>query len=137
MTTTTTRHSAWLDEADADLADLVRVTDVSTDPADYPHADRVESEVLVYDSARLRAAAVPPAGRRAVQAELVHALMEGPGLVVLRGRVPRPDRCGPGHGGVQGDDRRTAVGRQDGRRPLREARSERPRVERAGEAGGA
>ncbi|MGZ4631256.1 MAG: phytanoyl-CoA dioxygenase family protein [Actinomycetes bacterium] len=90
MSASPTPHTVWLDEADADLADLVRITDVTTDPGDYPYADRVESNVLVYESARLRAAAATQSGRRAVQAELVRALMDGPGLVVLAGAFPDP-----------------------------------------------
>ena len=72
-------------------------------------------------------------GRRAVQAELAHALMDGPGIVVFTRRL-RPAVV----------DRATAVitalieeqkarGVAD-RRPLRQARQQRPAVERAGEA---
>jgi len=67
------------------LADLMDVISVKTDPADYPHADRVEREVLIYDGARLAAAAADPAGRADVMAELIRALRDGPGIVVCSG----------------------------------------------------
>ena len=51
-----TRNAAVgrLTEADCRLEDLLEVLAARTDPADYPHADAVVDEVLVYDSARLR-----------------------------------------------------------------------------------
>ncbi len=62
------------------LDDLLAVVADRTDPADYPHAAGVEQEVLVYDAAGLRAA--PPE-------ELVRALAEGPGVLVVRGALDR------------------------------------------------
>lgn len=70
-----------LSEDDCRLEDLIAVLDGRTDPADYPYADDLVQEVLIYDADALRAAA----DRAAVQAELVRALTEGPGLVVFRG----------------------------------------------------
>jgi ectoine hydroxylase-related dioxygenase (phytanoyl-CoA dioxygenase family) len=87
MTTTpspTSGRPGWLTEDDVRLDDLLAVLAGTTDLADYPHAAAVESEVLVYDSSRLVAAAQTPAGRREVQAELARALMDGPGLVVFK-----------------------------------------------------
>ena len=43
-----------------------------------------------------------------VQAELARALLDGPGIVVFRGRVPGPGRRRPGHRGLRRDDRRAA-----------------------------
>jgi ectoine hydroxylase-related dioxygenase (phytanoyl-CoA dioxygenase family) len=79
---------AWFTEQEVRLADFLAVIDVTTDLADYPHADRVERNVLVYDSGRLRIATSTPAGRKQVQAELAAALMDGPGLVVFSGAFP-------------------------------------------------
>lgn len=61
------------------LDDLVTVLSARTDLADFPHADGVEQEVLIYEAAGLPK--VPPA-------ELVRAFAEGPGVVVLRGAFP-------------------------------------------------
>jgi ectoine hydroxylase-related dioxygenase (phytanoyl-CoA dioxygenase family) len=70
----------WLDPEDCRLEDLLTVLAEKTDPADYPYAEDVKLQVPLYDAARLRAAEP-----RAVQAELAHALSEGPGIVVLKG----------------------------------------------------
>ena len=73
-----------------------------TDPADYPHADAVEQNVLVY-GARLRDHVAAADGRREVQAELARALIDGPGIVVFAGAFPDPSVRRPGHRGVRRD----------------------------------
>ncbi|MEU6141945.1 phytanoyl-CoA dioxygenase family protein [Streptomyces sp. NPDC047081] len=80
MSFTSVRPRAWLSERDCDLADFRELVERTTDLADFPYASAVESNVLVYDSERLR-----KAERRAVRAELVRALADGPGIVVFRG----------------------------------------------------
>src|SRR5882757_4432550 len=66
---------------DCRLADFVEVVSAVTDLADYPHADAVRQNVLVYSGARLR----PDAG---ILPELARALMDGPGIVVVTGAFP-------------------------------------------------
>lgn len=78
--------SAWLTEADCDLGAFRALVEQRTDPGAYPGAERVEQNVLVYDSARLRG--LSGAERRDVQAELVRALLDGPGIVVLKDAFP-------------------------------------------------
>jgi ectoine hydroxylase-related dioxygenase (phytanoyl-CoA dioxygenase family) len=80
-----TAPPVWLHAADAHLSDLLEVIEVQTDRADYPHADRVEQQVLMYDAATLAAAGRDPEGRREVQAEIARALSAGPGIVVVEG----------------------------------------------------
>ncbi|MET1039232.1 MAG: phytanoyl-CoA dioxygenase family protein [Aeromicrobium sp.] len=79
------RRPAKLREEDCSIEDFDAVVSVTTDAADYPHAAGVDQGVLVYDSADLRAAVVTPEGRDAVEAELVRALTDGPGVVALKG----------------------------------------------------
>ncbi|MDX6232773.1 MAG: hypothetical protein QOH68_1773 [Nocardioidaceae bacterium] len=74
-----------LKESDCSVADFAEVVSATTDIADFPHADTVEQGVLVYDSATLRRAVVSADGRVEVEGELVRALTDGPGLVVLKG----------------------------------------------------
>jgi ectoine hydroxylase-related dioxygenase (phytanoyl-CoA dioxygenase family) len=76
---------ARLREVDCRLDDFEAVVQATTDVADYPHADRVDQGVLVYDSAVLRTAAATPDGEVDVEDELARALSEGPGIVVLKG----------------------------------------------------
>jgi len=79
-----TRALGWLTPEDCRLADFRAVVEQTTDLADYPHADSVEQNVLVYGP-RLGEATATARGRRAVQAELARALTDGPGIVVFTG----------------------------------------------------
>jgi len=73
-------HSAWIDEADLRLDDFRAQVLRATDLADYPFATDVRRNVPVYS-----AATVASADRRALQSELIHALADGPGVVVFEG----------------------------------------------------
>ena len=68
-----------MNPADCDLDAFRATVEVTTDPADYPHAAGVVQNVLIYAS--------PSGDRRALQAELARALTDGPGVVVFRGAV--------------------------------------------------
>src|SRR4051794_35700919 len=77
--------SAWLTSADCDLADFADLVSQQTDGADYPLAADVVQNVVVYSADQLAPLTSTPDGRRAVQAEIVHALSDGPGIVVFKG----------------------------------------------------
>ena len=88
MTSTATPsavRTAWLDPADARVEDLHAHTGRGTDPAAHPRAGGIDRGVPVYRAADLVAEAATPQGRRAVQAELVHTLLDGPGIAVFTG----------------------------------------------------
>ncbi len=74
----------WFTADDCRLEDFRAIVETTTDLADYPHADEVRDNVLVY-GLRLRDHLATPEGRRDVQAELARALADGPGLVVFTG----------------------------------------------------
>ncbi|MFG3332057.1 phytanoyl-CoA dioxygenase family protein [Streptomyces tendae] len=76
-------HRAHLSAGDCDLAAFRELVEQPTDPAAYPRAAAVERNVPVYDAGELR----DDAG---TAAELVHALADGPGIVVLEGAFPDP-----------------------------------------------
>ncbi|MEU9653095.1 phytanoyl-CoA dioxygenase family protein [Streptomyces sp. NPDC048110] len=76
-------HRAPLSERDCDLGAFRALVEQPTDPAVYPRAAAVERNVLLYDAGALR----DDAG---TAAELVHALADGPGIVVLKGAFPDP-----------------------------------------------
>jgi ectoine hydroxylase-related dioxygenase (phytanoyl-CoA dioxygenase family) len=84
----TDHRVSGLSEADVHLDDLIAVVAEATALADYPHAQGVVHNALVYDSAHLAATTSDPAGRAEVQAELARALMDGPGLVVFERAYP-------------------------------------------------
>lgn len=76
--------SARLRAEDCRLDEFRTLTGQRTDRGGYPQAEEVEQNVLVYDSERLRTAR----DRETVQDELVRALLDGPGIVVLRRAFP-------------------------------------------------
>ncbi|MFE7231474.1 phytanoyl-CoA dioxygenase family protein [Streptomyces sp. NPDC002405] len=84
MSSTPVHRRVRLSEQDCDLDSFRALVDRATDAADYPHASSVEHNVLVYDAERLHGAGE----HNALRAELVHALDEGPGIVVFRGAFP-------------------------------------------------
>ncbi|MFJ7768230.1 phytanoyl-CoA dioxygenase family protein [Streptomyces sp. NPDC097107] len=73
----------WLSERDCDLDTFRALVERPTDPADHPRARAVERNVPVYDAGRLH-------DDRETAAELVRALADGPGIVVLEGAFPDP-----------------------------------------------
>jgi ectoine hydroxylase-related dioxygenase (phytanoyl-CoA dioxygenase family) len=86
MTASVTPRTApgWFTADDCRLEDFRAIVETTTDLADYPYADEVRQNVLVY-GARLRNHIATPEGRRDVQAELARALTDGPGIVVFAG----------------------------------------------------
>jgi len=75
---------AWIEDADCDLDAFRAQLGQQTDLGDYPHAHDVRAGVLIY-SASTVAGPMATAARRAVQAELIRALTDGPGVVVFEG----------------------------------------------------
>jgi ectoine hydroxylase-related dioxygenase (phytanoyl-CoA dioxygenase family) len=78
--------TGWYQPGDCDLDEFRAVVEQTTDLDEYPHADEVVQNVLVYGD-RVRAAVGDPATRRDVQEELARGLLGGPGILVFRGAV--------------------------------------------------
>ncbi|MGO4355425.1 phytanoyl-CoA dioxygenase family protein [Rhizobium sp. RAF36] len=74
----------WLTEDACDLGDFRDLAEKTTLLADYPNADSVDKNVLIYDSRKVVAAIADPEGRRAVLAEICEAFGDGPGVVVFK-----------------------------------------------------
>lgn len=90
MTTTpipTDSAARWFRAEDCNLDDFKRITSQCTSLADYPYADAVEQNVLVYGP-RLHSYLESTDERADVQAELAKALTDGPGIVVFKGAFP-------------------------------------------------
>jgi ectoine hydroxylase-related dioxygenase (phytanoyl-CoA dioxygenase family) len=85
MQMTTGAAAGYLSADDCRLADLIDLVSQKTDLAGYPYASAVEQNVLIYDSARLRAELSRPAARRRLEAELARAWRDGPGIMVFAG----------------------------------------------------
>ncbi|BCL32315.1 phytanoyl-CoA dioxygenase family protein [Streptomyces aurantiacus] len=90
MPPTEAGSATWLSEGDCDLDEFRSLTEQRTERHAYPSAERTEQNVLVYAGDRIRDLSVTPQGRREVQAELVRALLDGPGVVVLKGAFTDP-----------------------------------------------
>ena len=82
--------SGYLHESDCRLDDFIEIVEQTTDIDDYPFAESIVQNVVGYDCDRLRAECVDPGTRRAVQAELNKAFLEGPGIVVFKRAYPDP-----------------------------------------------
>ena len=80
---TATGTTGWLSAADCSIDDFADLVAQETHLSDYPYADTVERKVLIYGE-KLRAAVGTGRRRAAVQAELMRALTEGPGIVVFK-----------------------------------------------------
>lgn len=74
---------AWLSEASCSIDDFIGLVEQVTEPADYPHAARVEQGAVVYESASLRDILTTPGADRVLMSEIVGALSDGPGIVVF------------------------------------------------------
>ncbi len=81
--TSSSTTAQWWTETDCRLDEFAALVEQETRLADYPLADSVAQNVLVYDCSDLRTRVRTPTGRRDVQAELVRALSEGPGVLVF------------------------------------------------------
>ncbi|MBQ1089986.1 phytanoyl-CoA dioxygenase family protein [Streptomyces sp. B93] len=78
MSPASVRPAVRLSERDCDLDAFRALVERRTDPADHPRAAAIERGVPVYDADRLDDA----------EAELVHTLADGPGVLVVRGAFP-------------------------------------------------
>ncbi|MCF6390159.1 phytanoyl-CoA dioxygenase family protein [Mycobacterium sp. MBM] len=76
----TASGAGWITESACELAEFRRQVQRETALADYPHAVDVRRNVLVYS-----AADIAGADRTTLQAELIRALSDGPGVVVFEG----------------------------------------------------
>jgi ectoine hydroxylase-related dioxygenase (phytanoyl-CoA dioxygenase family) len=84
LSSATAGTRVWLTQACCHLQDLVPIVGQTTELREYPGADSVSQNVLVYEGDRLRGRITTSEGRSEVQAEIAHALMDGPGIVVFR-----------------------------------------------------
>lgn len=85
--TTTKPRGQWFTHGDCDLEDFIAVTSEATRLEDYAYADAVEGNVVVYGP-RIHNYVTDAAERADVQAELIRALTDGPGIVVFKGAFP-------------------------------------------------
>ena len=78
-------NRVWLTEDGCDLEAFRALVERTFNPADYPFASEVVSNVLVYEGDAVRRAAASPESRREIMAEWVEAMTDGPGVIAFRG----------------------------------------------------
>ena len=106
----------WLAQEACNLEDFRALVERATRRADYPFAGDVVANIVVYDSARVRAAALTASTRRALLAEFVVALSDGPGIVVFRGAFADHtaiDACNAHYWAIIAEQRATGTGGGD------------------------
>jgi ectoine hydroxylase-related dioxygenase (phytanoyl-CoA dioxygenase family) len=103
-----------LRSGDCHLDDLVEVLKNETDLEDYPHATRVEQQVLVYDAPLLRRT-LADGDSEAVETEIAHALSAGPGIVVFERAfdLPAVDRVTAAFAGIIADQQASGAAAGD------------------------
>jgi ectoine hydroxylase-related dioxygenase (phytanoyl-CoA dioxygenase family) len=77
------RARIWISDADCRLEDFRRLVERHARLADYPLASAVHHNVLTYQGDDIRRAAADPERRKALMAEWVRALNDGPGILLL------------------------------------------------------
>lgn len=77
-------NPGWYRPADCKVENLVSLTRTETSLADFPYADEVVENVLIYGH-RVADRIDDQGERRSVQTELAKALISGPGIVVFKG----------------------------------------------------
>ena len=73
---------AWYAPDAGDLAEFTASIPATTDPADWPHAAKIEQNVLIYDGDAIRAMDAP--ARRTLMSEWARVFLSGPGIVVIQ-----------------------------------------------------
>jgi ectoine hydroxylase-related dioxygenase (phytanoyl-CoA dioxygenase family) len=73
----------WLTPEACKLDEFLRVVDRRTNPADYPLASAIRSDVPIYDGEAIRAAAGDADQAKALMAEWAEAMLSGPGIIVF------------------------------------------------------
>ncbi|MGL4488325.1 MAG: phytanoyl-CoA dioxygenase family protein [Rhizobiaceae bacterium] len=74
----------YLTAEDCHVSDLAALTDKNVNLAEYPFAKDAEKNVLIYDCNHLRSLIKEDDQRKAVMAEFSDALLNGPGVLVLK-----------------------------------------------------
>ncbi|MCC2113758.1 MAG: phytanoyl-CoA dioxygenase, partial [Hyphomicrobiales bacterium] len=82
------RDKVWLSPDSGGFEAFKAGVERTTDPADWPFAATIESNVPVYNGAAVRAAASDRDTRISLMAEWVEVFDTGPGIVVIKNAIP-------------------------------------------------
>lgn len=82
-------RTIWMKDTEAEVDDLKRLIETKTKIEDYPFAERVEQNLLIYDRRALPLDDVE--GQKAVTSEWSAALLEGPGVMIIKHGFTGPE----------------------------------------------
>jgi len=82
-TRTAANLPAFFSEDDIDIKAFDVLCSQTTNSDDYPHAKRVEQNIVIYDGDSIREALEDPADEAALKAELCRLLNDGPGVFAV------------------------------------------------------
>lgn len=83
-TASNTGLPVWFNDEDIDVEEFIRLTARTTSAGDYPLADGIISNVVIYDSRKLVEYVRTDQARKEAQAELVKVFGSGPGIAVFK-----------------------------------------------------
>ena len=75
-------QSTWFTETSGSLDDYLATTPTETKAADWPLADQITKNVLIYDGNAIRA--MDNAAQQSLMSEWARAFLSGPGIVVIK-----------------------------------------------------
>jgi ectoine hydroxylase-related dioxygenase (phytanoyl-CoA dioxygenase family) len=85
---TDTKLPAYFGEKHVDIEAFEAIQAQAADIADYPSADAVEQDVLIYEGDTFRTVLSDPVTEAALKAELCRALRDGPGVFAVKKAYP-------------------------------------------------
>ena len=75
-------QSTWFSETSGSIDDYLATTPTETKAADWPNADQIDQNVLIYDGNAIRA--MDNAAQQNLMSEWARAFLSGPGIVVIK-----------------------------------------------------
>ncbi len=80
-------HEVWISSKCGCLESFKKQTSQTTKPEDWPFAQEVLHNVLIYDGTKVREQAQKPKDKRELMAEWTTVLSKGPGVLVIKGAM--------------------------------------------------
>jgi len=84
-------NTDWVNNPSGQLDQFVEQVSAETNIKDWPHAQSVEQNVLVYDGEEIRKTAADTYKSSELQREWATALLDGPGIVAFKNAIPNKE----------------------------------------------
>lgn len=83
-------HPVWIDQQTCSLDEFREIVEIETRDSDVPRADRIASNIPIYDAGKIRALSGDHSSVKALMAEWNHVFRDGPGIVVVQNTYDDP-----------------------------------------------